>query len=375
MAVVMPSFDEFVALAVAEAQSIRASLAFLPSDYSTALVHGGAAMADKLVGLAAQLALETFIDGARGDALTALVDDHCNVQRHAATFARTTAHFQRTSGGASGTIPIGTKVGATATPDGKQAVFTTDAAISVGAANNGPFSVSVTAIEAGPESNVELADGISVILDPLFDSTFTVGQTGDAAGGNLAETDPELRKRARLHFLTLRRGTLLALEYAALLVPAVRVARAIEDPETFQVAVVVSDADGGSTQQMVADAAAEIEDWRCAGAPVVTFGGTKVLVDITVRLKVIVPGFDVETATTAIEDAITEKINSRSGGQTLYLGALEAAAISVAPDYIEDVDFPVITVGGVTWLTGDVVPAGQNYTLRAGTITVVGPEG
>lgn len=375
MAVVAPSFDELVDLGIVEAQGRRSDLAFLPNDYSTALLHGGAAMADKIFALAAQFFLETFIDGARGDALTALVDDHCNIQRKAATFAQTTAHFQRTSGGASGTIPAGTRVGAVANPDGKQAIFTTNSAIAVGTGANGPFSVGVTAIEAGPESNVKLADGLSVILDPVFDTTFTVGQTGDAAGGNLAESDADLRKRARLYFVTLRRGTLAALEYGALLISTVRVAHAIEDPNTFQVAVVVSDSDGGSTLQMVADATAEIENWRCAGVPVVVFGGTKLLVDITVRLKVVIPGFDVETAASSIADAIENKINARTGGQTLYLDQLVAATIAVAPDYIEDVDFPEILVDGNPWFTGDVVPPDQNSTLRAGTVTVIGPSG
>lgn len=373
MSVPAPSFDELVALGVAEAQSRRPSLAFLPNDYSTALMHGGAAMADKLFGLAAQFFLETFIDGAKGDALTALVDDHCNQQRQPATNAQVIARFARSSSGSSGTISAGTHVASAANPDGSRAIFTLNVAIAVAAGDNGPFDGLCTAVDVGPESNVKVAEGLEVIMDPLWDTTFTVGQVGDAAGGNLAESDEDLRKRARNYFLTLRRGTADALDFGALQISSVRIVRVIEDPNTFQVVVVVSDADGGSTQQMVADAAAELENWRCAGAPLVVIGGTKLLVDITLRLKVVTPGFDVTTASSAIIAAVTAKINARAGGQTAYLDSLVAAAIAVAPDYIEDIDFPSIIVGGVTWFGGDIVPPDQNSTLRAGTINVVGP--
>jgi hypothetical protein len=69
------------------------------------------AMADVVLRYAAQAFRDTFIDGAAGDALTALVDDHYNIQRDPATSSAVGDRaFARTSGGAGGTIAAGTTI-------------------------------------------------------------------------------------------------------------------------------------------------------------------------------------------------------------------------------------------------------------------------
>lgn len=375
MPVLAPSFDELVALGQAEAVARRPRLGFADGDITEAQLHGSAAMADHVFGLAAKLFRDTFFDGAVGDALTALVDDHCNIQRKGATAATVNLLVLRTSFGGAGTIPAGTRFGCTKAPDGSQVTFTSNANVAVPSGQNGPFTVACTAVDTGPEGNV--ADDATLgwtILDTLFDATLTATQDEDAGGGNVEESDAELRQRAKTYHQTLRRGTLAALEQGALMISSVHSARAVEDPGTFLVTVVVADSDGGSSLQMVADVTAELENWRCAGAPVTVSGGTKVLVDMTIKLDVVKPGFDTTAASTDLIAAVTAKINGRRGGETVYLDTVIATVIAVAPDYIEAVSVTQLLVAGVVQNPiGDVVPATAFTTFRPGVITIQGP--
>lgn len=375
MAVVAPSFDDLLAVGKAEAQLRRPQLGFRDGDVAEAQLHASAAMSDKCIEVAAKLFRDTFFDGAVGDALTALVDDRVDIQRQGGTKAVATLTFNRGSSGAGGTITAGTRFGTDFTPDATQAVFTLDADLIIPSGNNGPFTATATALDAGPEGNVAIGT-ILKILDPLFDSTFSVINFGAAAGGNLEETDAELRQRAKTFYQTLRRGTLAALEEGALTVSSVRVAHAVEDPGTFEVTLVVSDSDGGSTLEMEALVAAEIESWRCAGVPVNVRGGRKVLVSLALKLAVVREGFDADSAVSTVADLITANINGRKGGETVYLDELIAAAIAVAPGDIRDVSFMQILLDGVPQSTSnDIVPADVTVTFRAGTITIVGPGG
>lgn len=372
MAVVAPSFDDLLTLGKAEAQTRRGTLGFRDGDITEAQLHACAAMSDKVLQVAAEYFKNTFIDGASGDALTALVDDHCNIQRKGATPALVSLSLSRTSGGSAGTILAGTQFATDGSPSGTRVTFTLDSTLAVGAGNNGPFLVGATAADTGTEANV-VGGSITRIIDPVFDSTFTVTQPTAAAGGNTGESDEELRKRAKLFFLNLRRGTLAAIEFGALLISSVRVAHAIEDPDTFEVLLVVSDSDGGSTLDMESDVEAEVENWRCAGAPVRVEGGFKQTVDLTIKLVVVSAGFDAATVIDQIAATVEAKIDSLGGGEVLYLDWLVAAVIAVAPSDIRDVAFTQILVDGTPWVAGDVVPYNFFATFRAGVITVEGP--
>jgi hypothetical protein len=375
-AVVAPSFEDLLALGQAEAQSRRPDLQFLEGDVTVAQLHAAAAMNDALIRYAAQLARDTFIDGAEGDALTTLVDDHFNLQRVEATAAQVTLTFTRTSGGAGGTIEqdsqIATEVGA----DGNQVIFATNADVVFAGADNGPHSVLATAIETGATGNVAAGTVIQQITTP-FDTTVTVTNAAGAAGGNAEESDADLRQRARTFYQTLRRGTLAALEFGAKGTlrqdgssAGVRIARATEDPTTFAVTLSVSDSDGSSTLQMVSDVVAEIENWRCAGVPVTVVGGQASTVDLAISIEEVVDGFDVAANAQNFIDAATLRINKLRVGETLYADALVAAIIGVAPDDVLSVSF-VATVNAILYdpANSDVVPA-TGKVLRAGTITV-----
>jgi hypothetical protein len=345
--------DQFIAEAVARNPRLR----FAEGDITLAQGHGAQAMADAVLRYGAQAFRETFIDGAKGDALTALVDDHLNLQRSPATAAQVTVAFTRTSAGAAGTIPAGTVVATTFDADGNEVRFTTDTLINVGAGNNGPFAIGATATAVGRAGNVAGGE-LSRIVDQLFDSTFTVTNADLAAGGNAEESDDELKLRARSFWTTLRRGTLGALEFGALTVATVRVAKATEDA-TGLVTVVVTDTDGNSNAQMVALVEAALEDWRAAGVTVTVLGGAALLTDVAATMT-LRDGVDATILGPLVIDAIEGRMFKLRQGETLYLDMLTAAVLAVDPDGILAVDFGA--------LVDDVVPT-SSQVIRPGTVT------
>ena len=371
---VAPSFTDLVTQGQAEADARRPDLTFIAGDITLAQLHGAAAMADAVIRYAAQSFKATFIDGATGDELDALVDDHLNIQRVLATPAQATVDFVRPfDAGAepAGTILAGTTVATVFDANGDEVQFTLDANIVWALGELGPKSGSVTATVDGRDSNV-VANTITRVIDvPAFDPTFTVDNPAAAGGGNDAETDEELRTRARQFFATLRRGTLAALEFGALLVPAVRVAKAVEDLATGITTVRVTDSDGNSTIQMISDVATELENWRCAGSTVNVVGGSQLLVDMTISLTVRA-GFDVAAQAALLASAVETRILKLKVGETMFLDSIIGALIAVFPDDILDVTFDAITTtpGGAQPIAD--LAAGTSEVIRAGTITVLG---
>ncbi len=371
---VADSFQDLLTQGQAEAQSRRPDLLFIEGDITVAQLHASASMADACERFAAQGFKETFIDGAEGDSLSALVDDHLNIQRTAATQSIVTADFSRVSSAAgAGTVFAGTTVATDFGPDGEEIQFTTDNDAVFGGAALGPISVTATASEAGRDGNVAVAE-ITRIIDSIFDSSITVTNPAASGGGNDEESDPELRERARNFFVTLRRGTLASLEFGAKNdVAEVRFARAVEDLTTGLVTVTVSDSDGNSTAQMVNDTILVLEDFRCAGTTVSVVGGTQVLVDLVIEVTDSIAGFDVAAAEADLIDAVEARINKLDPEEDLFLDSLIAAIIAVFPDEIFNVTFTSITLtpGGAQPIQDIIASAAQ--VLRSGSISFTTP--
>lgn len=356
---VAPSFDDLVAQFQAEALAQNGELAFNDGDVSEAQAHGAGAMADAAIRLTVQAFKETFIDGAKGDALTALVDDHLNIQRQPATYSQAAVTIARTSGGAGFTLSAGYVLGSTFDEAGNTVLFTLDADVTFGAADNGPHTGNVTAELTGRDGNVAIG-AITRFVDPKPDATLTVTNAAVAAGGNAEESDEELRVRARLFWQTLRRGTLAALEFGALQVASVRTVKASEDQDTGEVTVVVADSDGASTAQMVSDTEAELENWRSAGVTVVVLGGTVLEVDVT-GVLVVNDGVDAAALAPLCVAAIEARMRKQRQGEVLYLDSVKAAGIGVDPDAI---DALVLSLPAA-----NVTPT-VTQTIRPGTVTI-----
>ncbi|HUS27620.1 MAG TPA: baseplate J/gp47 family protein [Kofleriaceae bacterium] len=356
---VAPSFDDLIAQFEAEALAQNSELAFNDGDVTEAQAHGAGAMADAAIRFNVQAFKETFIDGAKGDALTALVDDHLNIQRQPATASQCTVRFSRTSGGAGFTLAAGFVVASEFDDAGNTILYTLDADVTFAGADNGPHSGSVTAEITGKDGNVAAAK-ITRFVDAKPDATIVVTNLAAAAGGNNEESDSELRVRARLFWQTLRRGTLAALEFGALQVASVRTVRATEDISTGAVTVVVADSDGASTAQMVSDAEAEIENWRAAGVSVAVLGGTQLLVNVT-GVLVVNDGVDAAALVPLVQAAIESRLAKQRQGELLYLDSVKAAGIGVDPDAIDALTLSLPAA--------NVTPT-ATQTVRAGTITI-----
>lgn len=358
---VAPSFDDLLAQFQAQALDIQPLLQFLDGDVTTAQMHGAGAMADACLRFMVQGIRDTFIDGAEGDALTALVDDHMNIQRQPATAAQVTLTFTRTGGGTGGTLAAGFTVATQIDASGASQLYDLDANVVFPNGSNGPITGTATAQSLGRAGNA-LPGTVTRIISTLPSTLLTVVVTNAAvaAGGNDEESDLELRVRARNFWKTLSRGTLASLEQGAKEVASVRVARATEDPSTGLVTLVVSDSDGGSTLQMISDVITELENWRAAGSLVTVLGGEPLLVDVVGQL---IGNEGVDTAVLGVlaAAAITNKMRKQRQGETLYLDSIKAAALAVDPDAL---DALVLTTP-----TEDVVPLAHQI-IRPNSVTV-----
>jgi uncharacterized phage protein gp47/JayE len=189
------------------------------------LVAAAAAVGDQVIGQLASVAAGTFLDSAKGDALDRLVFDRYGLVRKAAAASLGTVQFSTTAPAPTTfTIPVGVRL---QTPDGIQ--FVTNEAVIFLAATVGPVSCAARSVLAGGSQNVK-AGQITSIVTPITSQPTDLVVTNPfaTAGGDDAEDDDSLRDRARRFFTTVRRGTLGALEEAALGVAGVRKAAAFE---------------------------------------------------------------------------------------------------------------------------------------------------
>lgn len=360
-----PSFQDYFAAGRAEAINRRPDLTFDEGDISEFLVAAVAAMADHLTGYFAGRFKATYLDGAEGDDLTTLADDHWNVQRFEASNARGNTVFSRPAGPTpAGTILAGAIVATDKDVNGKEVQYSTDVDVNWGLGDLGPKTVSVTCTVAGIEGNADL-NKVKRIVSSTFDSTIVaINSTSKMVGGDDAETDPDLRERVRGLPATLRRGTLAAIEYGALTVAGVKRATAVEDLDnlgspTGMVSVYVTDGSGNSSPTMTTAVATELRNWRAAGVIVNTYGGTLQVVDVTLVLAARL-GVNTTALASKVVAAVTSRMNKLRINETLSRDIIRQATLNV--------DEGLLSVG-VTLPATDVVPA-TGTIIRPGTITV-----
>ena len=298
-----PSFDDLFNIGKAEMLIRRPDLFLAPGDVTDFLVAAAAAMADKAIQFAAEEFRKTFVDGAEEAALTTLADDHFSIIRNPETASQVSVVFSRpTSGAGAGTVSAGTTISTIEDETGERIEFTTDTDAVFGGGDLVAPAVVATSSDLGRDQDVLAATVINVV-DALFDSTITVTNALAAAGGNNEETDDQLRERIRTFPSTLRRGTLAALEFGALVVTTVRVATATEGA-TGLVTVFVTDETGSSNAQMVADVILELENWRCAGTVVQVTGGILLIQAIDLSF-VVKAGTDIDAMPYALTAGVS----------------------------------------------------------------------
>lgn len=354
-----PSFDDLEIIGRAEQIVNRPDLQVNEGDVSEMLIKAAAAMADKCLQESARLFRATYVDGARGDELTQLANDHWGLARFDAVLATGEVQFSRPSATAgAGTIPTGTVIATEPDVNGLSYRFLTDAPVAFGAADTGPLTITVTAEVTGPDSNVA-AGAVVRVIDNLFDGTITVTNAVVMTGGSVEETDSELRERLREFPSTLRRGTLSALEFGAKQVASVKSATAVESAVSGTVQVYIADASGNASAQMISDVTAELNDWRCAGTAVTVLAGAPLLVDIDYSILVRA-GTDILALGPVIQAAITGAMDTLKIGEALYVSLLHAAVQNVDPVNILEVIINTPATG--------IAPL-ANQLIRTGTVT------
>jgi len=363
-----PTWIDLFNIGKAEAIDRRPDLAFDVGDISEMFVSGFAAMADHLIGFFAARFLATYLDGAQGDDLTQLADDHWNIQRNLAKQAKGQVVFSRTNGNGapSGTYAAGSVISTQTDASGNTIQYTTDADVIWASSDTSDKSVNVTAVNAGSSSNAAINTVTKLITTP-FDNTITVNNPAQKmVGGADQESDPDLRDRVRNFSTTLRRATLAALEYAAIQTKTTSVAKATaieelddENNPTGLVDVYIADSEGNSNQAMVDAVTTEMINWRAAGIVVNVVGGALLTqnVDLTITARA---GIDTQTLVANIQAAVAQRINKLKIGESLTVDIITQAVRNVSDDILTvTVNTPSVTV----------VPA-ANQLIQCGTVAV-----
>lgn len=290
-------------------------------------------MGEEVVAALAIILQGLFVETARADQLDRIAFDRYGLTRFPATPATVTLTFTR-GAGSSGTIPAGNRV---QTPDGT--VFAIDSDVVCPA---GSFSVTgtATAILAGPDSNVP-AGTLTQFLDAPFDPSIVVTNATPAAGGTDAETDAQFRGRIMGFFPTVRRGTLGAIEFGALQVPGVAVAKAFEilsgsGLPACAVQLIIADANGNASQTLISQVEVELLDFRAAGIPVSVESGSVFQVAPVTWSISIATGVDSNAAKSQLRAVTVAVAQFLRPGETLYRSSLIAAARTIPGIIVTD---------------------------------------
>lgn len=324
---------------------------------------GASAMGEEVMRQVGRGLASLTLDGAQGEELDRWCSDRYSgeVVRKGAAPALVRLQLARpnfTAG--AGTYPAGSRV---QTDGGVQFVTTTAGSFS--GTSLGPVSVEARALNAGSSGNVREGSITSFVTQP-FDSAITVTNPSFASGGDEREQDPSLRARARLFFVSARRGTLSAVEFGALTVPGVRQATAEEEVDgggvlTGRMFLYIADANGQANQSLVDKVTLAIRAYRGGGMPVSIVGAVPVFQPIVLALAY-ETNVDTLVAFDRARRVVLGQVNQTRPNRTLYRSLITSAARSVPGVIVSD--------GAVVAPAGDVVPStGQVIRTRIDLIT------
>lgn len=239
MATQVPSQQELYDLFKNEVQSRNPNLTDFEEGSILDSVGGGLSTAGAEVsrGIIEAFA-KTFFATANGpevtggpDDLEQLATDHFGdaFARPAAAPAIGNVTFSRpTSAAGNVTIPAGTIVKTAKDANGAEQRFATETIVVMTGLS---IQASVTAVVAGTDGNVN-PNTVVVIENALTDPTVVVTNPLTFSGGEAEDTDAEYREFIRLKIETLRGATKAAIEAAALNIPGIETATAIENLQT-----------------------------------------------------------------------------------------------------------------------------------------------
>ena len=194
------------------------------------MVAASAAVADDNAAELVRVESGLFLDSARRSQLDRWAFDRYGLTRKAASAALGTVEFSTAAVTAAAfTIPAGTQL---STSDGRSFLTLTAALFPAGSV--GPLAVSVRSTLPGAAQQT-LAGAITSIVSaiPGAPAGLSVTNSLATAGADDEESDEQLRTRCRAFYTSVRRGTIGAIQTAALAVPGVRTATAFESYDLF----------------------------------------------------------------------------------------------------------------------------------------------
>ena len=330
---------------------------------SNALMAGSTAIGDEVIGQLTEAEAALYLDSSEGQKLDRLAFDRYQLLRKPASAAFVSASFTTTAPApAAFAIPTGTKLG---TSDGRQFLTVVPAAFPLG--STGPVVVACRSALAGLSQAVK-QDQIRSILSqiPGSPTDLVVTNPVGSAGADDAESDESLRDRAKRFFPSARRGTESAIVTAALNVPGVRTAVALEaidqDGRPVQSnALIITDAFTEAlvdvspipaayttqSQLLAQEVFNALYEWRSMGIYIAVTLGSVILQGVTLGLR-FQAGVDVDLVAFRARSAIVNYMNSLPAGATFQvLQAIEA---------LRAVSGLVVTGGEILSPSGDVVP-------------------
>lgn len=297
-----------------------------------------------------------FIDTAMGDELDRIAYDHFGITRKPASAADAGVTLARpTAAAGGGVVAAGTRI---TTPSGSVFALVTD--VVFGATDLVVDTGDAVAQIVGPTQNVA-AGALTAFQDQPFDPSITATNPGPAAGGTDVENDPQFRGRIRSYYLTLRRGTLGAIQYAATTVAGVSVSNAfeIENPGSGlpagAVELIIADDNGNASPTMLQNVRNILLQFRAAGIPVFLSGGLVVFEQVVYALD-FTTGIDTVGASNEVRSVAVAMTQFLAPGQTLYRSDLLAAARAVPGT--------LVGAGSLSVPVGDIVPATNSTIIR-----------
>lgn len=302
---------------------------------TNALLAGMSAVGDEVVGQLVRVESSLFLDSAKKHYLDRLIFDRYGLPRKSASPAVGSVNFSCPAPAVSAfSIPLGTKL---STTDGKQFVTTAEANFPAGSV--GPITVAVRSTKAGPSQQAQ-KNTITSILGAIPDAApgLTVTNPLATAGADADELDDTYRERGRNFFTTVRRGTISAVEEAALKVSGVKTAVLFESVDAFgrpagSAQLIITDAftEGlveessvppayqTQSQVLASTVGAALWDVRAAGVFVDVLVAKVVLQGVQLGLS-FDGGVNVETVALRARAAVVSLINALPAGSPLLVG-------------------------------------------------------
>lgn len=318
MATEVPSQQELYDLFKDEVQARTPQLTdFEEGSKLDSLGGGFSTAAQEVTKLVIDQFAKTFFDTAHGPEVTGGADDleYLATDHFGASFARPAASpatgvvtFSRpTSGAGNVTIAAGTIVKTNKNANGVEQRFSVETTVVMTGLT---INASVNAVEAGTDGNV-LANTVVVIETALTDPTVVVTNAAAFTGGEEEATDAEYREFIRNKIETLRGATKAAVEAAALNVPGVETATALEQliavkewdigggvtvGDYFRIPRVklyVADANGTASQALIDNVEDAIFPVRACGVYIEILGASAVLLtwEASITLNISGPNF------------------------------------------------------------------------------------